>query len=88
MRRYMVTIFILLATGGFGEVAFSQETGTVDKNSENPQQTTQKHEKKSRNHKTNSKDAEGTKALNRFNTDPIVKSQYKLNGQPLEVDTD
>jgi len=34
------------------------------------------------------KDADGTEAPNRFQADTVIKSQYKLNGQPLEVDPD
>ncbi len=34
------------------------------------------------------KEAEGTEAPNRFEADPVIKSQYRLNGQPLEVDPD
>jgi hypothetical protein len=34
------------------------------------------------------KEAEGTKAPNRFDTDIIIKSRYEYNGQSLEVDTD
>lgn len=34
------------------------------------------------------KETEGTQALNRFETDTIIKSRYHLDGQPLEVDPD
>jgi hypothetical protein len=34
------------------------------------------------------KEAEGTQAPNRFEADTVIKSQYKLDGQPLEVDPD
>jgi hypothetical protein len=34
------------------------------------------------------KEAEGTKAPNRFDTEVVIKSDYRLNGQSLEVDTD
>lgn len=34
------------------------------------------------------KEAEGSEARNRFTTDPVVKSQYRVNGQALEVDPD
>lgn len=34
------------------------------------------------------KDIEGTQAPNRFEADPIIKSKYQLNGEPLEVDPD
>ena len=34
------------------------------------------------------KEAEGSKAPNRFEADTVLKSQYTLDGQPLEVDPD
>ncbi|MGZ3698992.1 MAG: hypothetical protein ACXWP5_12740 [Bdellovibrionota bacterium] len=37
---------------------------------------------------TREKEAEGTEAPNRFKTDTVIKSQYQLNGQSLEVDPD
>jgi hypothetical protein len=37
---------------------------------------------------TREKDTDGTEAPDRFKADTVIKSQYKLNGQPLEVDPD
>jgi hypothetical protein len=37
---------------------------------------------------TREKEAEGTEAPNRFEADTVLKSQYRLDGQPLEVDPD
>ena len=34
------------------------------------------------------KEAEGTKAANRFQADTVIKSKYEFNGTPLEVDPD
>lgn len=34
------------------------------------------------------KDTEGTKAADRFKADMVIKSQYELDGRPLEVDPD
>jgi hypothetical protein len=34
------------------------------------------------------KDAEGTAAPNRFEAETVIKSQYTLDGKPLEVDPD
>lgn len=34
------------------------------------------------------KEAEGTQAANRFAEDPVIKSQYRQDGKPLEVDPD
>ena len=44
--------------------------------------------KKSRGKIKSEKEAEGTKAPNRFDPDIVPKSKYELDGQPLEVDTD
>lgn len=32
------------------------------------------------------KETDGTQAANRFKGDPVIRSRYQLNGQPLEVD--
>jgi hypothetical protein len=34
------------------------------------------------------KDAEGSEAADRFEADTVIKSKYRLNGEPLEVDPD
>ena len=34
------------------------------------------------------KDTDGTVALDRFEADTVIKSQYTLDGKPLEVDPD
>lgn len=34
------------------------------------------------------KEADGTQAQNRSFGDPVIRSRYQLNGQPLEVDPD
>jgi hypothetical protein len=38
--------------------------------------------------RTREKEAEGTEARDRFKADTVIKSKYKLDGQPLEVDPD
>ena len=38
--------------------------------------------------RTRDKDADGTEAFHQFQENTVLKSQYKLNGQPLEVDPD
>jgi hypothetical protein len=38
--------------------------------------------------KDSGKDAEGTAAPNRFEAETVIKSQYTLDGKPLEVDPD
>ncbi len=42
----------------------------------------------SRGKRIREKEAEGSQAPNRFEGDPVIKSKYELNGQPLEVDPD
>jgi hypothetical protein len=34
------------------------------------------------------KETEGTEALDRFEADTVIKSQYHIDGKPLEVDPD
>ncbi len=43
---------------------------------------------KKRGKRVEVKETEGTQALDRFEADTILKSQYYLNGQSLEVDPD
>ena len=38
--------------------------------------------------KKSEKEAEGSEARNRFEADTAIKSKYKINGDPLEVDPD
>lgn len=38
--------------------------------------------------RTREKEAEGTEARDRFKADTVIKSKYKLDGEPLEVDPD
>jgi hypothetical protein len=44
--------------------------------------------KKAKGNRAREKETEGTEAPNRFEADTVIKSQYKLNGEPLEVDPD
>jgi hypothetical protein len=37
---------------------------------------------------TREKDTDGTEAPHQFEANTVIKSQYKFNGQPLEVDPD
>ena len=53
------------------------------------QQTRKQLPKKAKGGKrTREKDADGTEAPDRFEADTVIKSQYKLNGEQLEVDPD
>jgi hypothetical protein len=55
----------------------------------NDQPSVKKPVKKAKGGKgTREKDADGSEAPDRFKADTVIKSQYKLNGQPLEVDPD
>jgi hypothetical protein len=44
--------------------------------------------KSTKGKKIREKEAEGSQAPNRFEADTIIKSQYRLDGEPLEVDPD
>ncbi|MDR3606884.1 MAG: hypothetical protein P4M08_05820 [Oligoflexia bacterium] len=55
--------------------------------SETASPTPNKKNKKS-GKRTREKEAEGTEARDRFKADSVIKSKYKLDGQPLEVDPD
>lgn len=57
--------------------AVSESTGTIDKS-----------KKKKKAKRVEQKENEGTQAKGRFEADTILKSEYQLNGQPLEVDPD
>jgi len=43
---------------------------------------------KKRGKRREQKETEGTEAPERFEADPILKSPYSIDGQPLEVDPD
>jgi len=67
----------------------TQTQGSQPKQDESAAPNKSEQPKKPRGRVAREKEAEGTEAPNRFNnTDIIIKSQYELNGQPLEVDTD
>jgi len=65
--------------------AQSQDDGDGDSTPPPPQQ--KKRTSKGRRG-VDRKETEGTTAANRFEADTVIKSQYKLNGEPLEVDPD
>jgi hypothetical protein len=46
------------------------------------------HSKSTRKVSPGEKETDGTTAANRFEADTVIKSQYKLNGEQLEVDPD
>lgn len=47
-----------------------------------------KTKKKTKAPRFEQKENEGTQAKNRFEADSILKSEYRINGQQLEVDPD
>lgn len=53
-----------------------------------PSPAVKKQVKKSKGKAKSEKETEGTEAKDRFQADPVSKSQYKLNGENLEVDPD
>jgi hypothetical protein len=64
-------------------IAITPEAPSLD-----PAESTSKKTKRSKGKVAREKEAEGTQAPKRFDTDIIIKSKYQLNGQALEVDTD
>ena len=82
---------LFLAQEGEDQVLPSQG-GKVESNSikenEGLDDSTQSTEPQPKKKQTRVREAEGTRALNRFESEIIIKSRYELNGQPLEVDTD
>jgi len=76
------------------EAAKSPDSPAVTQPSEPEKEVSQKStarevgKKAKGGNRTREKDADGTEAPDRFKGDTVIKSQYKLNGQPLEVDTD
>ena len=54
-----------------------------------PSQVVKKNAKvKAKGNATREKETEGTEAPDRFEADTVIKSQYKLDNKPLEVDPD
>jgi hypothetical protein len=72
----------LMKPGDSGENTNKASRGPASK------PTLLKKEKKKKERVVREKEAEGTKAPNRFDTDNIIKSKYEFHGQSLEVDTD
>jgi len=50
--------------------------------------TPKKTKKPGKAKRTRDREAEGTEAPDRFEADTVIKSQYQLNGEYLEVDPD
>lgn len=86
---YSVFVMNSLAFAEEGDSVSSAEATGQTSDQSNAQATEKKPVKKAKGGKgTREKDADGSEAPDRFKADTVIKSQYKLNGQPLEVDPD
>ena len=63
------------------------ETNSVQESQVQPKAAAPAGKKSKRVYKVD-KDTEGTSAPNRFQADTVIKSQYKFEGEQLEVDPD
>ncbi len=81
MMRFWVALGIagFCCTMALGDSDFAPES--------KPRPAQVKHVKK-KGKRVREKEAEGTEAPDRFKADTVIKSQYKLHGEPLEVDPD
>lgn len=88
--RSLIFIFSLVALHLTWGIAFAETpTAQVQTQSQTPvAKIAKKPVKKLKGKRIREKEAEGTEALNRFEADTVIKSKYKLNGEPLEVDPD
>lgn len=82
--RSIVLIWVALQLGVFLPLCVRAE-GEAQVQKKSVKKKKQK-EKKGQPHRE--KEAEGSEALNRFEADTVIRSQYKLNGEPLQVDPD
>lgn len=97
MKRNLFTVLILL---NFISPVFAEEGDVLPQKADASLEEVEKKEvqpisqpnsqtkKKGKRGETASKETEGTKARDRFEGNTILKSQYSLDGQPLEVDPD
>ena len=74
-------LLLLVSFSSFAEEVVPSTTSAAPP----PQES---HPKKVKGRLPREKEAEGSQAPNRFDTDIVIKSKYDLNGQSLEVDTD
>jgi hypothetical protein len=79
MTRFRLYIIFALIVGIGNQWVWSDEVSEMD---------APVVPKRERHRNIREKDAEGTEAKNRFEVDNLLKSQYHLDGKPLEVDTD
>lgn len=72
------------------------QQGSVDPGSENQEMQAvslkkgmnKKRKERKKGDRGGDKEAEGTQAADRFEANTVIKSQYRLNGETLEVDPD
>jgi hypothetical protein len=100
MKLFLVTSFLvgfvasaLTLTQGspaFGDDTAAPAASSGDKTSKSDSPKTPAHRSRARNRvvRGDNKETEGTTAPNRFQADTVIKSQYKLDGEQLEVDPD
>lgn len=62
--------------------------GAAETQSHSPTKPKSTNSKTKKGSRSREKEAEGTEAANRFAEDPVIKSQYRQGGEPLEVDPD
>lgn len=83
--------FLVIATGTWvraDENNGSGEAQMTEASSDGAKSAAMRSKKKSKGKRGREKEAEGTQAPNHFEADPILKSKYLHEGQPLEVDPD
>ena len=85
LRIGLILSLMVLGASVRAEVAPSE---TSDKKVPEPAPSSEEKPKPVKGRVPREKEAEGTQAPNRFDTDTIIKSKYELNGQSLEVDTE
>jgi hypothetical protein len=84
-QKRLAHLLILFLISGVSEVAYAAEDEEDSKKDE-PKEEVQK--TRLRGKSTREKEAEGTKAPNRFESEVVIKSKYKHDGESLEVDPD
>jgi hypothetical protein len=89
MRVLIITVFwaaLLLVPGHFTSWAHAE--GGEDGAQPEPEQSAPAHLKSKKAPVKSEKETDGTTAANRFEADTVIKSQYKHEGEQLEVDPD
>jgi hypothetical protein len=71
-----------------GDLSEAPTTAASAQPSQTPRGKRRSVNKKAKGNRVREKETEGTEAPDRFEADTVIKSQYKLDGKPLEVDPD